>query len=209
MVSHPLSVCVTVAALSACAAKKGTDEVPDQEAVDIQPRTAELLSNGQLEERIDLNGDGKFEVTSLCYPTNSTDADEEDGESSARSLTCRFEAIMVRKEIDLNWDGTPDRIRHYEDGELVSIVNDGDFDGHYEWTDYYQGGVLVLTEKDPDGDGEIEIYKNYQAGRLTRIRRDTDGDNMIDLWEYFTPEGEIDKIGLDLDHDGIMDIRRE
>jgi hypothetical protein len=171
----------------------------------------EVFQRDLLEERIDLNGDGFFDVTSRCIPKMNFEEDE-DGESTAiKNLTCRFEAIMLRKEVDLNWDGAPDRIRYYEDGELLRISNDGDFDGFFEWTDYYQGGTLVLTEKDPDRDGKIEIFKNYQLGRLTRIRRDTDGDDLIDLWEYFNEAGEIDKIGLDTDQprDGMMDVRRE
>ena len=174
-----------------------------------QARLTQLFDDGRLEEQIDLNGDGQYDVTSVCYPIIQSEGATEEENPASENLTCRYESVMIRKDLDLNFDGEIDRVRHYEDGALMRIVNDGDFDGHFEWTDYYQGGTLVLTELDPDADGAVEIYKVYRSGRIYRIRRDTDGDNRIDQWEYFTESGEIDKVGFDLDGDGRMDVRRQ
>ena len=136
MSGHPTALLTAGLLAAGCAAKTTGEAAEEAATTEIQPRTAELMSNGQLEERIDLNGDGRFDVTSICYPAQreTSSADEGDAPPSGRSLTCRFEAIMVRKEMDLNWDGKADRIRYYEDGELHKIANDSDFDGHFECT---------------------------------------------------------------------------
>ena len=98
--------------LISCAPKVSPEAQQEQEESEIQPRTTQLLDDGMLEERIDLNGDGFFDVTSICIPKEGGQESSEDGQesSSVLDLTCRFEAIMVRKEIDLNWDGKIDRV---------------------------------------------------------------------------------------------------
>lgn len=165
------------------------------------------LSNGLLQEWIDLNNDGSYEVSSLCIPKTS-DVSSTDNEQSSADPTCRYrkDSVLICKSNDHNWDQNGDSIRLYVDDALKLVINDADFNGHFEWIDIYQGGTLILSEKDLDADGHVEVKKHFVDGKLSQINKDTNGDNEFDRWEFFEEDGTVDKILIDTpDENGEFD----
>lgn len=113
---------------------------------------------------------------------------------------------LVRKDLDINWDGRIDVYRWYDKKErVVREEFDLDFDGKIDVTNFYdESGKLVRKESDLDFDGRTDLWKYYEKGKLVRKERDTSGDGKVDTFEYYE-NGEIDRIGEDLDGDGTVD----
>ena len=112
---------------------------------------------------------------------------------------------LVRKELDINWDGKIDIVRSYNDaGQLSQEVLDLDFDGRPDQTNFYENGVIVKKERDLNYDGKPDLWIYYEKGKIVRKERDTHGSGKIDYWEYWE-NNQIDRIGEDLDGDGNVD----
>ncbi len=157
--------------------------------------TAQILgskptSDGLTEEKVDLNGDGKAEVTNYWR----------DREGASR--------LLVRKETDLNRDGKIDVRTTFDDAGLrVQEEMDGDFDGRADWVDHYISGNRSYSEIDTDWNGTFDLFKYYESGKVRRKERDTNGDGVVDFWEYLNDKGDVEKTGKDNDGDGKMDVR--
>jgi len=160
-----------------------------QEAGTLGERTTD---DGLVEQQIDINGDGKADIYNNFQP--------------------RTEGVrhLVRKEVDLNWDGQVD-VRTWFDpsGKIEKEEMDGDFDGHVDWLDHYQGGMRVLSEVYTENDGHFDLFRIYEGGKVRRKERDTNGDQQVDFWEYLDENGNVVKVGQDVDGDGVMDVRED
>ena len=182
----PVPGLLFVAILTGCGPKKNTTELRKASVLSVTP-----ASDGLVVQAIDINGDHKADV--FNYMRERTDASP----------------LMVRKETDLNWDGRIDVRAWYDDtGSLTREETDGDFDGRVDWVDHYQGGQRVMSEVDTDFDGTFDLFKYYEGTVLRRTERDTNHDGKVDLWEYFDDQGNVVKVGRDLDGDGVMDVRQ-
>lgn len=121
--------------------------------------------------------------------------------------------LIVRKEADLNMDGTIDTITFFnEEGDVQREETDRDFDGRLDWIDHYQNGLRVMSEIDTNGDGKMNVFSYYEGQpvpKITRKERDTNADGLIDVWERFDGDGYVTKTGRDTDGDGKMDEREE
>jgi len=83
----------------------------------------------------DLNHDGKPDM--WVYSVKAKTADGKDYDR------------VVRKEMDINWDGRVDIVRYYDENEKISkAALDLDFDGKIDQWNYYEKGVLVRKERD-------------------------------------------------------------
>jgi hypothetical protein len=154
--------------------------------------TERPVSGGLVEQLIDINGDEQADVFNFFRE---------------RSKAAR---LLVRKEVDLNWDGKVDvRTWFDEDGQIEKEEMDGDFDDRVDWVDHYKGGRRVMSEIDTDYNGSLDLFKYYDNGTLRRKERDTTGDGRIDFWEYIDPNGQVLRTGRDLDADGVMDVRED
>jgi hypothetical protein len=112
---------------------------------------------------------------------------------------------LLRKEKDLNGDTRVDTWERYaEDGALVRVVYDLDFDGKPDVTLFYEKDQLVRKELAFGFDGVPRSWNFYEKGKLARKERDTNGDAKVDYWEYWE-DGQIDRIGVDQDGDGQVD----
>ena len=118
---------------------------------------------------------------------------------------------LIRVEIDLNWDGQIDMRTTFNPATQMreSEEMDGDFDGTVDWVDHYQGGKRTLSEVDTNYDGTFDLFKIYESGSVRRKERDTNFDGTIDFWEYLDDQGNVTKVGRDIDGDGVMDIRED
>ena len=66
-----------------------------------------------------------------------------------------------------------------------------------------------MSEIDTDVDGKFDLFRFYEGDKVRRKEQDTNGDGVIDFWQHLNDEGEVTKIGRDLDGDGIMDVRED
>ncbi|TVQ93190.1 MAG: hypothetical protein EA397_05290 [Deltaproteobacteria bacterium] len=154
------------------------------------------LPDGLILEEIDLNNDGQAEIFNY-YRVRS------DGSR-----------ILVRKDTDLNRDGSIDARSWFDDSGMLTLEEfDGDFDGKIDIWDHYQDvngdgkPERVFTEIDTTYDGRPNIFITYREGRVVRKERDTNGDGIIDHWEKFDSEGRVVRSGRDSNYDGTVDQR--
>ena len=113
-------------------------------------------------KELDLNGDGKIDY--VYYYDNKKPTDERvekivvDNDFDGKFDETRYynpdNGQLIRKELDLNFDGRPEIIKRYYNGQLVKKEVDPNFDGVMDYWEYYQDGKLVRVEVDTDGDGK-------------------------------------------------------
>ena len=111
--------------------------------------------------------------------------------------------ILVKRELDTNFDGKPDIITWYaEDGTKTKESFDLDYDGKIDVIDTYEHGLLVKKETLRGGPGNQTAY--YEGGKKVRVERDARGTGKVDTWEYYQ-NGKLQRVGEDVDGDGIVD----
>ncbi len=168
--------------------KSGAEKAEEQMAPEpIRPARA---SAEKVTEK-DTNGDQQPDV--WIYRVEERGAD---GQAQER---------MVRKELDINWDGRIDITTYYgaqEQREREAM--DLDFDGKVDSVFFYEKGANVRRERDLNGDGRMDEWLFYEKGKLARKERDSNGDGRADWWEYWEND-QIDRIGEDVDGDGNVD----
>ncbi len=139
----------------------------------------------------DLNHDGKPDVWVYTVKSKTPDAKDYDR--------------LVRKEMDINWDGKVDIVRYYDENEQISKEElDLDFDGRIDQWNYYEKGVLVRKERDLDFNGKPDLWIYYEKGHIVRKERDTNHSGKVNYWEYWEND-RVDRIGEDLNGDGQVD----
>lgn len=121
----------------------------------------------------------------------------------------RPQKLLVRKDIDLNFDGDVDiRIHLDEQGVVTKEEFDLDFDGRIDMVASYEEGVLVTQSMDEGFDGTVDVWRYFEGGTLARKERDNDHDGSVDVWEYYE-EGRLIRIGRDIDRDGRPEMFEE
>lgn len=152
-------------------------------------------AEGLIVVKADLNGDTIPDVYSI-YKEESQGDDQ-----PARRI--------VRKEIDVNFDGAVDIWRHFNEAEkLIKEELDYNFDGRVDALNFFDKGKLVRKEVDVEFDQAADVFKYYKDGELIRVERDTNNDGRIDFWEYYE-RGILDRIGRDNNGDGRVDTWQE
>jgi hypothetical protein len=180
--------------LLACGAAGGTAAVKEERdpgATAGGRPMRQARGEGEKVTEYDLNKDGKPDVWSI-----TTEGMDPEGRKVER---------LVRKELDINWDGKVDIVRLYDEREQVqSELLDLDFDGRVDQQNFYEKGVIVRKERDLDYDGKPDMWIFFEGGRIVRKERDTNADGRVDYWEYWEND-QVDRIGEDLDGDGTVD----
>ena len=126
--------------------------------------------------------------------------------------------ILVRKEVDGNFDGRVDSILYYNDHEeLIREEMDIDFDGFVEVIRYYSNSQLAKVEDygsettrfQIDGEGAKPgipmSTRYYRKGVLTREEIDEDLDGKLNAVVVFDAKGKIVQKGFDHNGDGQID----
>jgi hypothetical protein len=185
-----------MAAVLGCAGSKSATK-PDE-------KTGTEVGDGSINEKIkrvqkgdettteyDLNGDKKPDV--WVYSVKGKNAEGKDAER------------LVRKELDINWDGRIDIAREYDDREQMARESlDLDFDGKVDQFNYYEKNAIVRKERDLTSSGKISEWVFFEKGKVVRKERDGNGDGKVDYWEYWEGD-QVDRVGEDLDGDGNVD----
>jgi len=180
---------LTAAVFAACGGNKTVQ--PDAHAQQGAPDVHLEKRGDEKVVQYDLNRDGKPDVWEYFVTVKDADGHPVDH--------------LVRKEMDLNFDGKVDAVYWYDDkGDKVREQLDLDFDGKVDETIFFEKGQVVRKERDLNGDGKVDTWLFYERGQLVRKERDTKGTGRVDYWEFWE-NGQIDRIGEDLDGDGNVD----
>ena len=147
----------------------------------------QLTPKNESEQSFDLNGDLKPDVW-RHYTQKGKDK------------------ILSHKVFDLNFDGRPDFKRVYtEAGKVVRDELDMDFDGTFDRIIYYKDNRLERKEVSLQGDKRPEVFKYYnKKGKLYYLEGDRDADSVLDYWEYYR-DGKLARRGHDRNKDGKPD----
>lgn len=111
---------------------------------------------------------------------------------------------ILRKENDLDYDGTIDAWSTYQNGQLVSRESDSDHDGKIDTWEVYAGGRMQAREVDRNGDGVHDAFFRYDGDSLVEERHDADNDGRIDLVIAYTSRHRV-RSEEDTDRDGRPD----
>jgi hypothetical protein len=111
------------------------------------------------------------------------------------------------KTIDSNKDGKPDMWYELENGVLVKVSTDKNFDGIVDSiAEYSQGDLKKYEEIDFNKDGKMDDFYYYKDGILNKREIDSDYNGKIDLWVYLSDDGQyVIKWERDLNGDGLVD----
>ena len=141
-------------------------------------------------ELLDGNGDNKPDV--FRYVQLKPDAPNR----AARKL---------RKEVDINFDGTINMVIEYDSKERPSTEKaDLNFDGQFDVLTIYREGQIVRKEIDTDYNGKPDVIQKYSNGLIAEIESDQSGNGTIDTWEYYE-NGKLDRLAFDRTGDGTVD----
>lgn len=150
----------------------------------------EQAPDGTLIRRFDLDGDGKPNLWRVVVNEGGTER-------------------TVRRDEDLNFDGRVDT-RHFfgSDGVLVKEEIDLDYDTRVDAIATYEGGVKIREEHFLPNRPKPHVIRLYSNGKLIEKQRDQDGDGIYETFEYFD-EGKLIRIGRDTTGDGKPDAYDE
>ena len=196
-----LSLCVVSFAFAAgCATSDEGGFKPQQPKVD-----ARRLPSGQIDDR------------SMCEYKGKPDreASETAGPGSIQPNVRRVytligsaedrQKVLICREIDTNFDGVKDVVRHYNDkGESLREEADANFDGRLDTWITFSKGHLAEVRLDNNRDGNPDEWKFYSGGKLARVKRDNNYDGKADIWEIYR-DGQLERMGVDVDGDERVD----
>jgi antitoxin component YwqK of YwqJK toxin-antitoxin module len=136
---------------------------------------------------LDLNKDGKVDSIFAQRIT--------DGNSTS---------TLWRKD-DLNFDGKFDIEQDFDNDRIKTERIDLDFDGKFDAFNYYDEGVISKSEYSLSPSGKIEMWVFYKDGKPLKKEVDTKHAGKPDYFEFYK-DSKIDRIGKDIDGDGVVDI---
>ena len=70
---------------------------------------------------------------------------------------------------------------------------------------YDEAGLVRRLDYDTDQDGRTDMRAYLENGRAVRIEADGNGDGVVDRWEYYRPDGQLDRLGTSSESDGVED----
>ncbi len=88
---------------------------------------------------------------------------------------------LLRKENDLDYDGTIDAWSLYRAGQIAAREVDSDRNGKVDTFETYIAGRMATREVDRNGDGVRDAFFRYEGDSLVEERHDTDNDGQVDL----------------------------
>jgi hypothetical protein len=133
----------------------------------------------------------------------SLDADQ-DGTPEQVRYYDRKSSELLRKEMDLNYDGTADTWIRYEDERVIQRKLDADFDGTLDTWETYEEDRMASRVVDRNNDGVKDAFYVYEGESLVEERHDADNDGTIDLDIRYENRFRV-SAKEDADHDGRTD----
>lgn len=68
-------------------------------------------------------------------------------------------------------------------------------------------GRLVTLTTDTNGNGVPDTTSYMDGARIVRIELDLDENGQVERWDFYTPDGTLEKVGLSHGNDGVMDAQ--
>ncbi len=150
--------------------------------------------SGTTMERGDLNGDKRPDV--WTYAKEIPDPLDPK----------RTKQVMVKKEADLNFDGSKDILVEYDqNGSVSREIFDFDFDGKNDQENIYKGGKIAMKRLYAPATGKVFIWKYFEDGLLSRVSTDDNGDSLADRCEEWFKGQRLIRRGRDTNKDGDCD----
>jgi antitoxin component YwqK of YwqJK toxin-antitoxin module len=134
----------------------------------------------------------------------SLDADR-DGKSEEIVYVDARSGQILRKENDLDYDGTTDAWSTYQNGMCVAREVDSDRNGKIDTWETYAGGRMQSREVDRNGDGVRDAFFRYDGDSLAEERHDGNNDGQIDLVITYAGRHRV-RSEEDANKDGKMDV---
>ncbi|CAG0991402.1 hypothetical protein MYXO_02422 [Myxococcaceae bacterium] len=145
------------------------------------PKERDLPDSVYEEQRIQIAPGGSYGNTKpLSVKRRSLDADR-DGKPEEILFVDAATGKTLRKENDVDYDGTIDAWSFYENGLLVRRDVDSDRDGKVDAFETYAGGRMQSREVDRNSDGVRDAFFVYSGELLAEERHDANNDGQIDL----------------------------
>ena len=105
---------------------------------------------------------------------------------------------LVLQEIDLNNDEKMDITTIFNaNSQKEREEHDLDYDGVPEWVDHFEEDVRTMTEIDSNIDRKVDIRLFYNEGKVFRKEKDNNFDGSFELLMTINEEGEFDVQELD------------
>jgi len=113
---------------------------------------------------------------------------------------------VVRRSLDVDGDGNPEEVRYIDtsSGLLLRAELDRDFDGDLDAWITYENGAPVIQVLDEDGDGNGDAWERYRDGTLLAKTSDDDRDGVKDVFYRYDATELVEKL-RDADNDGTID----
>jgi hypothetical protein len=70
---------------------------------------------------------------------------------------------------------------------------------------YDAAGTIRRLDYDTNRDGQTDMRAYLENGRTVRIEADGNGDGVVDRWEYYTADGQLERLGTSSESDGVED----
>jgi hypothetical protein len=70
---------------------------------------------------------------------------------------------------------------------------------------YDSAGAIRRLDYDTNRDGRIDMRAYIDDGQTLRLEADGNADGVIDRWEYYRPDGQLDRLGTSSASDGRED----
>lgn len=162
---------------------------PVARSVETKSLVLETSPEGFLVEKADLDGDGSPDVWNYYREgaggkVLQKKAIDLNGDGRPDAVQVFDESgVLVREELDLDFDSRIDKVRFYENGKLIREEIASHFDGRVDIKKFYENGALVLKIVDSNRDGVFEEYQYFVGGKLERIGWDRDGDGKPEVFE--------------------------
>lgn len=164
-----------------------------------------FTDEGLLLEEYDINSDGEIDNWTYSQPLSKHGEPIPLEDLSQYSPTTLPSYRLLRRELDINFDGSLDIIRHYDaQGKVAKDEVDSDFNGKIDRVVQYSKGVITRRSIDADEDGYFEEIRHFIKGKLFRVEKDTNNDGQTNYWQFFD-EGVLSRAGFDHDGDRIID----
>lgn len=113
--------------------------------------------------------------------------------------------VLVCREADMNFDGVKDIFVFFDDqGVIIRDEVDLDYDKQVDIISTYAKGKVVKQEMDTNSDGLVDRVRHLKNDMPFRVEGDMNGDGQIDLWEYYE-DGKLVRLGTDDNGDGRAD----
>lgn len=181
-----MAVLASLLSLTACQERPSPFDYPGMFLVEKGPYQALYGPDGKIVRLLyDANGDRKADVVTLYGPLGRP----------------------VSAEIDTDFDGVVDQWEHYGlRGNLEKVGHSRNKPGvPDQWDCLSLGGALSRKEYDDDGDGKVDRTEYFVGGQVVLEELDTDHDGKPDRRLVRGAKGEVLKIDVDRDQDGIWE----